>query len=60
MQNVAPTDTRFNESMVTIIVADMERSIDFYSKRLGLPFIRRQATLRRERAASPLAWASAR
>jgi catechol 2,3-dioxygenase-like lactoylglutathione lyase family enzyme len=23
--------------MVTIIVADMERSIDFYSKRLGLP-----------------------
>lgn len=37
MQNVASTDTRFNESMVTIIVADMERSIDFYTKRLGLP-----------------------
>ncbi|MFZ0575106.1 MAG: VOC family protein [Candidatus Cybelea sp.] len=37
MQNVTSTETRFNESMVTIIVADMERSIDFYTKRLGLP-----------------------
>lgn len=37
MQNIASTDTRFNESMVTIIVADMERSIDFYTNRLGLP-----------------------
>jgi catechol 2,3-dioxygenase-like lactoylglutathione lyase family enzyme len=37
MQDAASTDTRFNESMVTIIVADMERSIDFYTKRLGLP-----------------------
>jgi len=37
MQNVNSTETRFNESMVTIIVADMERSIDFYTKRLGLP-----------------------
>jgi catechol 2,3-dioxygenase-like lactoylglutathione lyase family enzyme len=37
MQNATPTDTRFNESMVTIIVGDMERSIDFYTKQLGLP-----------------------
>jgi catechol 2,3-dioxygenase-like lactoylglutathione lyase family enzyme len=37
MQNATSTQTRFNESMVTIIVADMERSIDFYTKRLGLP-----------------------
>jgi catechol 2,3-dioxygenase-like lactoylglutathione lyase family enzyme len=37
MQNVSPIETQFNESMVTIIVADMERSIDFYTKRLGLP-----------------------
>ncbi|MGA7285909.1 MAG: VOC family protein [Candidatus Cybelea sp.] len=35
MQNAA--STQFNESMVTIIVADMERSIDFYTKQLGLP-----------------------
>lgn len=37
MQNVTSTETRFNESMVTIIVADMERSIDFYTKSLGFP-----------------------
>ncbi|HXB84317.1 MAG TPA: VOC family protein [Candidatus Acidoferrum sp.] len=37
MQDVNSTETRFNESMVTIIVADMERSIDFYTKKLGLP-----------------------
>jgi catechol 2,3-dioxygenase-like lactoylglutathione lyase family enzyme len=37
MQNVSSIETQFNESMVTIIVADMERSIDFYTKRLGLP-----------------------
>jgi catechol 2,3-dioxygenase-like lactoylglutathione lyase family enzyme len=37
MQNVSSVDTPFNESMVTIIVADMERSIEFYTKRLGLP-----------------------
>lgn len=37
MQNAASSETQFNESMVTIIVADMERSIDFYTKRLGLP-----------------------
>ncbi len=37
MQNVTSAETRFNESMVTIIVADMERSIDFYTKQLGLP-----------------------
>jgi catechol 2,3-dioxygenase-like lactoylglutathione lyase family enzyme len=37
MQNVASSETQFNESMVTIIVADMERSIDFYTKQLGLP-----------------------
>jgi catechol 2,3-dioxygenase-like lactoylglutathione lyase family enzyme len=37
MQNVSSIESQFNESMVTIIVADMERSIDFYTKRLGLP-----------------------
>jgi len=37
MQNVSSIETQFNESMVTIIVADMERSLDFYTKRLGLP-----------------------
>jgi catechol 2,3-dioxygenase-like lactoylglutathione lyase family enzyme len=37
MQNVDSSKTQFNESMVTIIVADMERSIDFYTKGLGLP-----------------------
>jgi catechol 2,3-dioxygenase-like lactoylglutathione lyase family enzyme len=37
MENVASSKTQFNESMVTIIVADMERSIDFYTNQLGLP-----------------------
>jgi catechol 2,3-dioxygenase-like lactoylglutathione lyase family enzyme len=37
MQNVDSSKTQFNETMVTIIVADMERSIDFYTKQLGLP-----------------------
>ena len=37
MQNIAATELRFNQSMVTIIVRDMERSIEFYTSRLGLP-----------------------
>jgi catechol 2,3-dioxygenase-like lactoylglutathione lyase family enzyme len=37
MQNIASKETHFNQSMVTILVADMERSIDFYTRRLGLP-----------------------
>lgn len=37
MQNDASSKSQFKGSMVTIIVADMERSIDFYTKRLGLP-----------------------
>jgi catechol 2,3-dioxygenase-like lactoylglutathione lyase family enzyme len=36
MQNTPATQTRFNQSMVTIIVADMERSIEFYTVQLGL------------------------
>jgi catechol 2,3-dioxygenase-like lactoylglutathione lyase family enzyme len=37
MEHAASVDTRFNESMVTLIVSDMERSIDFYTTALGLP-----------------------
>jgi catechol 2,3-dioxygenase-like lactoylglutathione lyase family enzyme len=36
MQNIAATELRFNQSMVTIIVRDMDRSLDFYTGHLGL------------------------
>jgi catechol 2,3-dioxygenase-like lactoylglutathione lyase family enzyme len=36
MQHIASKQTRFNHAFVTIHVADMQRSIEFYTVRLGL------------------------
>jgi catechol 2,3-dioxygenase-like lactoylglutathione lyase family enzyme len=36
MNDSLSKETRYNLSFVTIIVSDMQRSIDFYTKRLGL------------------------
>jgi|HubBroStandDraft_4_1064222.scaffolds.fasta_scaffold00006_2 catechol 2,3-dioxygenase-like lactoylglutathione lyase family enzyme len=37
MTSILSTQTQYNVSFVTIIVSDMQRSIDFYTKELGLP-----------------------
>jgi catechol 2,3-dioxygenase-like lactoylglutathione lyase family enzyme len=37
MTSILSTRTQYNVSFVTIIVSDMQRSIDFYTKELGLP-----------------------
>ena len=36
MQNIASKQARFNHAFVTIHVADMQRSIEFYTVKLGL------------------------
>lgn len=36
MESLASQQTKFNMALVTIIVADMQRSIDFYTLQLGL------------------------
>ena len=36
MQNIASKQAKFNHAFVTIHVADMQRSIDFYTTKLGL------------------------
>lgn len=36
MESLASQQTKFNMAFVTIIVADMQRSIDFYTLQLGL------------------------
>ncbi|MBV9718248.1 MAG: VOC family protein [Candidatus Eremiobacteraeota bacterium] len=37
MNDALSTKQQYNVSFVTVIVADMQRSIDFYTKKLGLP-----------------------
>lgn len=36
MKNILSRETQFNQSLVTVIVSNMQRSIDFYTNRLGL------------------------
>ncbi len=36
MHNIASKQAQFNHAFVTIHVADMQRSIDFYTTKLGL------------------------
>ena len=37
MTSILSTQAQYNLSFVTIIVSNMQRSIDFYTKHLGLP-----------------------
>lgn len=36
MKNISSMETRYNVAFLTIIVSDMQRSLDFYTGRLGL------------------------